>query len=932
MYLLEHAFRKKVAGVVENISDIRGLLYFADKKAFDCRTSVLPDAASVYQASFRQPSRFLRRPHTMTVSMSHHDEPRAPVTEAEVVAHLARSRKPLSLREIAAALGLRHSGRRALVKLARKMKKHGEIHEYPNGRVGLPKEKQGAQYAQPPKKNSPQRHGSESRPEARPQPHAESRPAVRAEANQLTGRLVAHRDGYGFVVPDTPRKDLDGDLFIGRDAIGDAMHGDHVLASIERRKRFGDGAGPGRAEGRILRVIGRAHTTVVGLFRYGSRGNTVAPYESRLLQEIIIPPGDELTPELQGKLGLHQPRRGVRLPELDGAVVNVEMTRFPRGGVAPAGRVIEILGRPGEFGVDVEILIRKHHLPHEFPADVLAEAAAAAHPVGDAERAGRRDFRDLPIVTIDGETARDFDDAVYVKRLENGNWQLQVHIADVSHYVRRGSALDREARLRGTSVYFPNRAVPMLPEELSNGICSLVPKEDRLVMSAIMELDANGEIVASEFARGVIRSAERMTYTAVNAVLQNDAAASAQYAHLAENFRAMRDLALILNARRARLGSIDFDLPEQVIEFDAAGQMTGIVRSERNIAHRLIEEFMLAANQAVARYLESRGIGSLHRVHEKPDPKKILEFEALAQTFGYSLGVENLAERRVEVKHGSSRPQQRFDRGARHGRRGAGREKPMTVSLPGVMDIAIRPSHYQRLAEKLAGKPEERIVSYLMLRSLKQARYAADPLGHFALAFDQYTHFTSPIRRYPDLIVHRVLKWALDHPETKPAAHAGPAREESTFGPYRRGELEAVAAETSETERRAETAERELMAWKTAQFMEQHLGEEYDALIISVQKFGFFVELTEIFVEGMVPIDRIAELTGEHVFYREQDHAIVSGSGHAQRAPSHAPGKKKKSGRGSAQAGHIWKLGDRIRVRAERIDPIRRRVEFSPLP
>jgi ribonuclease R len=868
----------------------------------------------------------------MTVSMPHHDEPRAPVTEAEVVAHLARSRKPLSLREIAAALGLRHSGRRALVKLARKMKKHGEIHEYPNGRVGLPKEKQGAQYAQPPKKNSPQRHGSEPRPEPRPQPRADSRPAVRAEANQLTGRLVAHRDGYGFVVPDTPRKDLDGDLFIGRDAIGDAMHGDHVLASIERRKRFGDGAGPGRAEGRILRVIGRAHTTVVGLFRYGSRGNTVAPYESRLLQEIIIPPGDELTPELQGKLGLHQPRRGVRLPELDGAVVNVEMTCFPRGGVAPAGRVIEILGRPGEFGVDVEILIRKHHLPHEFPADVLAEAAAAAHPVGDAERAGRRDFRDLPIVTIDGETARDFDDAVYVKRLENGNWQLQVHIADVSHYVRRGSALDREARLRGTSVYFPNRAVPMLPEELSNGICSLVPKEDRLVMSAIMELDANGEIVASEFARGVLRSAERMTYTAVNAVLQNDAAASAQYAHLAENFRAMRDLALILNARRARLGSIDFDLPEQVIEFDAAGQMTGIVRSERNIAHRLIEEFMLAANQAVARYLESRGIGSLHRVHEKPDPKKILEFEALAQTFGYSLGVENLAERRVEVKHGSSRPQQRFDRGARHGRRGAGREKPMTVSLPGVMDIAIRPSHYQRLAEKLAGKPEERIVSYLMLRSLKQARYAADPLGHFALAFDQYTHFTSPIRRYPDLIVHRVLKWALDHPETKPAAHAGPAREESTFGPYRRGELEAVAAETSETERRAETAERELMAWKTAQFMEQHLGEEYDALIISVQKFGFFVELTEIFVEGMVPIDRIAELTGEHVFYREQDHAIVSGSGHAQRAPSHEPGKKKKSGRGSAQAGHIWKLGDRIRVRAERIDPIRRRVEFSPLP
>ncbi len=873
----------------------------------------------------------------MAASMPRHDEPKAPVSESEVLAQLARSRGPQSLREIAAALGLRHSGRRALVKLARKMKKRGEIHEYPNGRVGLPKEKQGAHFAQPPQKG-PQQHKSDSR-RSGSEPRGESRPAVRPEANQLTGRLVAHRDGYGFVVPDTPRKDLEGDLFIGRDAMGDAMHGDHVLASIEHRKRFGDGAG--RAEGRILRVVNRAHTTVVGLFRYGARGNTVAPYESRLTQEIIIPPGDELTPELQGKLGAHPPKpfagsqskRGVRLPELDGAVVNVELTRFPRGGVAAAGRVIEIIGRPGEFGVDVEILIRKHHLPHEFSPEVLAEAAAAAHPVGDVERAGRRDFRDLPIVTIDGETARDFDDAVYVKRLENGNWQLQVHIADVSHYVRRGSALDREARLRGTSVYFPNRAVPMLPEELSNGICSLNPHEDRLVMSAIMEIDAFGEIVASEFARGVIRSAARMTYTAVNAVIQNDPAATAEYASLAGHFRDMRDLAMIFNGRRARLGSIDFDLPAPVIEFDPEGQMIGIGRSERNIAHRLIEEFMLAANQAVARYLESRGIGSLHRVHEKPDPKKILEFEAIAQTFGYSLGVENLAERRIEVKHGSSRPSQRFDRGARHGRRGAGREKPMTVSLPGVMDIAIRPSHYQRLAEKLAGKPEERIVSYLMLRSLKQARYAADALGHFALAFDQYTHFTSPIRRYPDLIVHRVLKWALDHPEAKPAEQSGPGKGESSFGPYRRAELEAIAVETSETERRAETAERELMAWKTAQFMEQHLGEEYDALIISVQKFGFFVELTEIFVEGLVPIDRIEELTGEHVFFREQDHAIVSGSGHAaERSASHEPGKKKKSGRGNPQSGHIWRLGDRIRVRAERIDPIRRRVEFSPLP
>jgi ribonuclease R len=879
----------------------------------------------------------MSRPHQH--SEESHEGPPA-VTEAEVVAHLSRSRKPQSLREIAAALGLRHSGRRALVKLARKMKKRGDIHEYPNGRVGLPKEKQGAQPTKAPPGSQPNRQPSGGAP-----PRTDARPPARPEANQLTGRLVAHRDGYGFVVPDTPRKDLDGDLFIGREAMGDAMHGDQVLASIERRRPFGDGAG--RAEGRILRVLGRAHQTVVGLFHYGPRANTVVPYESRLTQEIIIPPGEELTLELQGKLGLHQPRpfagaqgkRGFRVPELDGAVVNVELTRFPRSGVAPAGRVIEILGRPGDFGVDVEIMIRKHHLPHEFPAEVQDDAARVALPVDDAERAGRRDFRHLPVVTIDGETARDFDDAVYVRRLEHGRWELQVHIADVSHYVRRGSALDREARLRGTSVYFPNRAVPMLPEELSNGICSLNPREDRLVMSATLELDSSGEIVAAEFTNGVIRSAERMTYTAVNAVLQGDPVLSAQYSRLAEHFRDMRDLALILNARRSRLGSIDFDLPEPVIEFDPEGQMVGIVRSERNIAHRLIEEFMLTANQAVARYLESRGIASLHRVHEKPDPKKILEFEAIAQTFGYSLGVENLSERRIEVKHGGARPQ-RFERGARHGRHGAGRERPMTVSLPGTMDIAIRPSHYQRLAQKIAGKPEERIISYLMLRSLKQARYAADPLGHFALAFDQYTHFTSPIRRYPDLIVHRVLKWALDHPDAKPAPgeDAGvPKKDKSAFGPYRRGELEAIGEETSETERRAESAERELMAWKTADFMEDRLGEEYDALIVSVQKFGFFVELAEIYVEGLVPIDRIEELTGERAYYREQDHAIVSGS-QAQRNEEN----RKKSGRGKSQPARephraqspnrrIWKLGDRIRVRAERIDPIRRRVEFSPL-
>ena len=553
---------------------------------------------------------------------------------------------------------------------------------------------------------------------------------------------------------------------------------------------------------------------------------------------------------------------------------------------------------------------------------MLAQARATEQQVPESELRGRRDFRDLPIVTIDGETARDFDDAVLVRPLPNGHFELQVHIADVAHYVNRDSPLDREARLRGTSVYFPNRAVPMLPEELSNGICSLNPKVDRLVMSVIMEMDETGKMVGSDFTAGVIRSVERMTYTNVNKVLEDDQEMSDRYAPLVEHFHRMKELALLLNRRRVERGSIDFDLPEPIIEFDAIGRMQSIVRSERNWAHRLIEEFMLAANEAVANYLDKRGVASLHRVHEKPDPKRVLEFEELAQAFGYSLGVEDLAERRVAVRHGVVRPQARSDRGDK-GRGGRGRMRPMSVTMPASDEVDIRPQHYQRLTQKIAGKPEERILSYLMLRSLKQARYSADLLGHFALAAKEYTHFTSPIRRYPDLIVHRALKWALENPNVAPVRapnpNARPGRDETvaTLGPYRRVELEGIASESSEAERRAEAAERELMEWKTAQFMESHLGEEYDALIVSVQKFGFFVELTEIFVEGLVSIDRLEESTGQRCVFRERDHTIVT--------EPYRGGRRGAGGTGQ----RIFRLGDRVQVRAERIDPLRHRVEFA---
>jgi ribonuclease R len=463
----------------------------------------------------------------------------------------------------------------------------------------------------------------------------------------------------------------------------------------------------------------------------------------------------------------------------------------------------------------------------------------------------------------------------------------------------------------------------MLPEALSNGMCSLKPREERLVMSALMEFDAAGRMKSARMTPGIIKSAERMTYTNVNKVIEGDAEATALYSALAHHFRDMKELALLLNARRNEHGSIDFDLPEPVIEFDEQQRMINITRSERNIAHRLIEEFMLAANRAVAGYLLKRGIESLHRVHEKPDVRKVLEFEELARAFGYSLGVENLQQREIAVRHG------RVPSPAKAGRQdsyGKGRERGMRVALPGAAeDLHITPQHYQRLVRKVAGKPEERIVSYLMLRSLKQARYSADSLGHFALGFDEYTHFTSPIRRYPDLIVHRTLKWALEHPQSAapPAAAGGTMARGAEAVVYSRGQLEEMAAETSEAERRANGAERELMDWKTAQFMEEHLGEEYDGLIISVQKYGCFVELFEVFVEGLLPINALEEASGARCIYRERDHAIVA-------MPS---SDKRKGGvgrgRGAKPKQLLWQHGDRVRVRAERIDPMRRRVEFA---
>jgi len=766
-------------------------------------------------------------------------------------------------------------------------------------------------------------------------------PKAASGKNVLVGKLSMHRDGYGFVTPDTSTLDarlkaqLAGDIFIPPPAVGSAMHGDRVLVEV------GTIRPDGRAEGRIVRPVVRAHSTVVGIFHHGSRGNYVTPIDQKISQEIVIPPGMEY-PEAPSSDGVplavpresHSRQDGAKVSrklksvdrvlgneaarrtewdDLEGVVVDVEITDWPSATQNPRGRVVEILGYENDFGVDVEIIIRKFHLPHHFPPEVLDEAQNIEPIIPAPEAKKRRDFRAFPIVTIDGETARDFDDAVTVRQIEGSNYELQVHIADVAHYVTPNSTLDQEARLRGTSVYFPDRAVPMLPLELSTDVCSLRPHLDRLVLSCVMKIDHRGEIFNYELSEGIIRSAERMTYTDVNAVLEGDAGTRKRYAHLVGTFEMMRDLALILNRKRERRGSIDFDLPEPVIEFDEFGLMKSITRSERNVAHRLIEEFMLSANECVAGYLENKRVASLYRIHEKPDAKRVYDFEVIAAAFGYSLGVGALPIQRVQFKS---------DRRANYGTG----KRPREIEIP--KEVHITPRMYQKLTEKIAGKPEERILSYLMLRSLKQARYSEENLGHFALAATTYTHFTSPIRRYPDLIVHRILKEVLrdsSNDDDRVARAPSPAKDAAAKdaaaapspwskrrehtppqplgGPISLEELHEIAEESSRSERRADEAERDLMEWKKVKFMEDRVGEDFDGLIISVTKFGFFVELTDLFIEGLVPLD---SLTDDRYTYHENTREII--------------GQHDRK---------IYGLGQKIRVIVDRIDPVEKKIQFA---
>ncbi|HTV09385.1 MAG TPA: RNB domain-containing ribonuclease [Candidatus Aquilonibacter sp.] len=786
----------------------------------------------------------------------------------------------------------------------------------------------------------------------------------------VSGRLDLHRDGFGFVRPQQEGEDI----FIPPNEIAGAMQGDLVLVDEAPPGR------DGRRSGRVVRVLTRRNPTVVGIFHYARsqgrrrsgremrdfalnepRGNFIKPFDERVAGWVEIPEGAEvvaaaaesehrmLGDEARAQRAKWDPAnsKDPRWP-LEGMAVDVELTQFPSAGRPARGRIIEVLGPPDAFGVDVEIVIRKHHLPHTFPARVIAEAHEQAQEtvasLSTDELALREDFRGLPIVTIDGETARDFDDAVLVRPLPNGNTELQVHIADVSWYVQSGTALDTEARVRGTSVYFPDRAVPMLPHALSSGMCSLLPNEDRLVQSCIMEIDSHGEITGYRLCEGIIRSMRRCTYTSVQHCLnaspqrlqdgdQGSAVTSeptaedfaerervaADQPEMPAAFDAMLELALRLNAKRQRRGSIDFDLPEPVVEFDPDGNMAAIVRSERGWAHRLIEEFMLSANECVAAWLRDQGIPSIYRIHEMPDPKRIMEFEETAAAFRQTLGIGALPVKRMTMK---------ADRRSsmRSAARGRGSRDVRQHEIPA--EIPVTPQMYQRLVRRISGHPEERILAYLMLRSLKQARYAEQNEGHFALASPCYTHFTSPIRRYPDLIVHRLLRAMLrdgagprggpirsDDPQPW-ASHAAdghrrgssnvPGRAGDESGPIAATELSDIAVESSQAERRAADAERELMDWKKMRFMADKIGDDFKAIILSVTKYGFFVELDELFIEGLVPI---GSLTGDHYSFRDTDRTICG-----------------------ARTGHCFRVGERVEVILDRIDRQQMRLQFALLP
>jgi len=639
--------------------------------------------------------------------------------------------------------------------------------------------------------------------------------------NLVVGRVSTNPRGFAFIESESGGDGAPASIFVAGNNLNQAMHGDRVVVRVERSGE--------RAEGRIVRVIERNTQRVVGRYDVDDTGRGyVVPFDRRLLIDVHVPQGEA---------------RGAAAGEM----VTAEITRWPTPTRPALGRVVEVLGLLDAPGVDTTVIIRKFNLPDVHTDEAIAEANRLGGAVRERDLRGRTDFRPLQTVTIDGEHARDFDDAITIDRLPSGNFWLGVHIADVAHYVTEDSALDVEAYERGTSVYFPERAVHMFPSELSTGLCSLNPHVDRLVQSCLMEVDRrSGAVVRYEMHDGVIHSDARMTYTDVNAILtERNPDTMEKHRELLPMFERMHELFEILHARRRRRGSIDFDLQESEIVLDDEGQVEAVVASERNVAHRLIEEFMLLANETVAAHLEKIGMPSLYRVHEDPDPLKVETFSEFISTLGYSLPGD--------------------------------RKRP-------------EPADFQRLVEKIRGKPEEKPIAFLLLRTMQKARYDPANLGHFGLAADAYTHFTSPIRRYPDLIVHRLLRESRTNPDEERRTEIS-------------DDLPEMARHTSERERRANEAERELVQWKKVRFMADKVGDEFEGYVTGVSAYGLYLELVEHFVEGMVHVSTMAD-----DYYRFVDGAHV------------LRGEKR---------GRVYRLGDRLNVQVIRVDLERRQIDLG---
>lgn len=632
----------------------------------------------------------------------------------------------------------------------------------------------------------------------------------------IAGRFQGNPRGFGFVLPDMG----EDDVFIPANAINGAMHGDRVIARLHKSI-----PGEKHREGEIIQIIERANKTVVGKFDKSDHFGFVTPDHTRLIGDIYIP-----------KDYMNGAQKGQK--------VVVEITKWPEANRNAEGRIIEVLGDENEAGVDVMSIIRAYNIPYEFPEEVINEAKAVPDKVSEEDTKNRRDLRRLRMVTIDGEDARDLDDAVSIEELQNGNYRLGVHIADVTNYVKEGSALDTEALRRGTSVYFPDRVIPMLPKELSNNICSLNAKVDRLAFSVMMEIDGQGNVVDYEIFESVINVNERMTYTNVYKILEeNDEELKERYKDHVKDFEDMKKLALILKERRRRRGSVDFDFDEAKVIVDENGKTVDIKRYKMTIANNIIEEFMLLCNEVVSEHFYWIGVPFVYRIHEDPDPEKMETLNNILGSYGYK--------------------------------------------LKGYRDV--HPRALQEVLTQIKGKPEEKAIEMIMLRSLQKARYSDIHVWHFGLAAEYYSHFTSPIRRYPDLIIHRIMKEQIN----------GQLNEKRIE--HYKSILPDVTKQCSDREKAAEDAERDCIDLKKAEFMVDQVGEQFEGIISGITGFGMFVEL-ENTVEGLV---RLSSMDDDYYNYDEKSLCLI--------------GERTRK---------VYRIGDKVNVQLIKVTPESRQIDF----